>query len=83
MAATYAIIAKVYVAALHLLLGVENTNMVGFLFVQILELKSVFLFAARTERYQHLDSEEEEDTNDDDHMKIRQFSSCSPRFSKV
>ncbi|XP_039175672.1 microtubule-associated serine/threonine-protein kinase 2 isoform X5 [Crotalus tigris] len=40
-------------------------------------------FDTRTERYQHLDSEEEEDTNDDDHMKIRQFSSCSPRFSKV
>uniref|UniRef100_A0A8C7DX02 non-specific serine/threonine protein kinase n=1 Tax=Naja naja TaxID=35670 RepID=A0A8C7DX02_NAJNA len=39
-------------------------------------------FDTRTERYQHLDSEEEEDTNDDDHMKIRQFSSCSPRFSK-
>uniref|UniRef100_A0A8C6X9R9 non-specific serine/threonine protein kinase n=1 Tax=Naja naja TaxID=35670 RepID=A0A8C6X9R9_NAJNA len=37
-------------------------------------------FDTRTERYQHLDSEEEEDTNDDDHMKIRQFSSCSPRF---
>ncbi|NXS07034.1 MAST2 kinase, partial [Neodrepanis coruscans] len=40
-------------------------------------------FAARSERYQHLDSEEEEDTNDDDHVEIRQFSSCSPRFSKV
>lgn len=41
------------------------------------------LFTARSERYQHLDSEEEEDTNDDDHVEIRQFSSCSPRFSKV
>lgn len=41
------------------------------------------LFPARSERYQHLDSEEEEDTNDDDHVEIRQFSSCSPRFSKV
>ncbi|KAM6457377.1 microtubule-associated serine/threonine-protein kinase 2 isoform 2-T2 [Liasis olivaceus] len=40
-------------------------------------------FDTRTERYQHLDSEEEEDTNDDDHVEIRQFSSCSPRFSKV
>uniref|UniRef100_A0A8C0V3W2 non-specific serine/threonine protein kinase n=1 Tax=Cyanistes caeruleus TaxID=156563 RepID=A0A8C0V3W2_CYACU len=38
---------------------------------------------SRSERYQHLDSEEEEDTNDDDHVEIRQFSSCSPRFSKV
>ncbi|TFK01729.1 PH and SEC7 domain-containing protein 1 [Platysternon megacephalum] len=40
-------------------------------------------FDTRTERYQHLDSEEDEDTNDDDHVEIRQFSSCSPRFSKV
>ncbi|KFO64524.1 Microtubule-associated serine/threonine-protein kinase 1, partial [Corvus brachyrhynchos] len=39
-------------------------------------------FDTRSERYQHLDSEEEEDTNDDDHVEIRQFSSCSPRFSK-
>ncbi|NXH12423.1 MAST2 kinase, partial [Bucco capensis] len=40
-------------------------------------------FDTRSERYQHLDSDEEEDTNDDDHVEIRQFSSCSPRFSKV
>uniref|UniRef100_A0A670IR45 non-specific serine/threonine protein kinase n=1 Tax=Podarcis muralis TaxID=64176 RepID=A0A670IR45_PODMU len=40
-------------------------------------------FDTRTERYQHLDSEEEDDTNDDDHVELRQFSSCSPRFSKV
>nr|XP_021141302.1 microtubule-associated serine/threonine-protein kinase 2 isoform X7 [Columba livia] len=40
-------------------------------------------FDTRSERYHHLDSEEEEDTNDDDHVEIRQFSSCSPRFSKV
>uniref|UniRef100_A0A8D0DXZ5 non-specific serine/threonine protein kinase n=1 Tax=Salvator merianae TaxID=96440 RepID=A0A8D0DXZ5_SALMN len=40
-------------------------------------------FDTRTEKYQHLDSEEEEDTNDDDHVEIKQFSSCSPRFSKV
>lgn len=40
-------------------------------------------FDTRSERYQHLDSEEEEDTNDDEHVEIRQFSSCSPRFSKV
>uniref|UniRef100_A0A670IT60 non-specific serine/threonine protein kinase n=1 Tax=Podarcis muralis TaxID=64176 RepID=A0A670IT60_PODMU len=37
-------------------------------------------FDTRTERYQHLDSEEEDDTNDDDHVELRQFSSCSPRF---
>uniref|UniRef100_A0A8C8VPC0 non-specific serine/threonine protein kinase n=1 Tax=Pelusios castaneus TaxID=367368 RepID=A0A8C8VPC0_9SAUR len=40
-------------------------------------------FDTRSERYHHIDSEEDEDTNDDDHVEIRQFSSCSPRFSKV
>lgn len=46
---------------------------------------SFFLFhsLARSDRYHHVDSEEEDDTNDDDHLEIRQFSSCSPRFSKV
>lgn len=39
--------------------------------------------AARSDRYHHVDSEEEDDTNDDEHVEIRQFSSCSPRFSKV
>uniref|UniRef100_A0A670IRQ1 non-specific serine/threonine protein kinase n=1 Tax=Podarcis muralis TaxID=64176 RepID=A0A670IRQ1_PODMU len=39
-------------------------------------------FDTRTERYQHLDSEEEDDTNDDDHVELRQFSSCSPRLRK-
>ncbi|KAG8436979.1 hypothetical protein GDO86_007893 [Hymenochirus boettgeri] len=40
-------------------------------------------FDTRSERYQHMESEEEEDTNDEDRLEIRQFSSCSPRFSKV
>ncbi|KAM6962435.1 microtubule-associated serine/threonine-protein kinase 2 [Aplochiton taeniatus] len=40
-------------------------------------------FDTRSDRYHHLDSEDEEDTNDDEHVEIRQFSSCSPRFSKV
>ncbi|KAA0712949.1 Microtubule-associated serine/threonine-protein kinase 2 [Triplophysa tibetana] len=40
-------------------------------------------FDTRADRYHHVDSEEEDDTNDDDHLEIRQFSSCSPRFSKV
>ncbi|XP_041967447.1 microtubule-associated serine/threonine-protein kinase 2 isoform X3 [Alosa sapidissima] len=40
-------------------------------------------FDTRSDRYHHVDSEEEEDTNDDEHLEIRQFSSCSPRFSKV
>uniref|UniRef100_A0A4W3I529 non-specific serine/threonine protein kinase n=1 Tax=Callorhinchus milii TaxID=7868 RepID=A0A4W3I529_CALMI len=40
-------------------------------------------FDTRSDRYHHLDSDEEDDTNDDDRVEIRQFSSCSPRFSKV
>ncbi|XP_073450063.1 microtubule-associated serine/threonine-protein kinase 2 [Aquarana catesbeiana] len=40
-------------------------------------------FDTRSERYQHLDSEEEDDTNDEDRLEIKQFSSCSPRYSKV
>ncbi|XP_062251754.1 microtubule-associated serine/threonine-protein kinase 2 isoform X5 [Platichthys flesus] len=40
-------------------------------------------FDTRSDRYHHLDSEEEDDTNDEEHVEIRQFSSCSPRFSKV
>lgn len=44
---------------------------------------SFFDLLARSDRYHHVDSEEEDDTNDDDHLEIRQFSSCSPRFSKV
>nr|XP_046247386.1 microtubule-associated serine/threonine-protein kinase 2 isoform X4 [Scatophagus argus] len=39
-------------------------------------------FDTRSDRYHHVDSEEEDDTNDDEHVEIRQFSSCSPRFSK-
>ncbi|XP_017335295.1 microtubule-associated serine/threonine-protein kinase 2 isoform X2 [Ictalurus punctatus] len=40
-------------------------------------------FDTRSDRYHHVDSEEEEDTNDDERLEIRQFSSCSPRFNKV
>ncbi|XP_051788654.1 microtubule-associated serine/threonine-protein kinase 2 isoform X2 [Erpetoichthys calabaricus] len=40
-------------------------------------------FDTRSDRYHHVDSEEEDDTNDEEHVEIRQFSSCSPRFSKV
>lgn len=40
-------------------------------------------FTARSERYHHLETEEE-DTNDEDfNVDLRQFSSCSHRFSKV
>ncbi|KAG5853889.1 hypothetical protein ANANG_G00031610 [Anguilla anguilla] len=37
----------------------------------------------RSERYHHINSYDEDDTNDDEPVEIRQFSSCSPRFSKV
>ncbi|XP_018099158.1 microtubule-associated serine/threonine-protein kinase 3-like isoform X2 [Xenopus laevis] len=41
-------------------------------------------FDTRSERYHHLASEEDEETNDDESsVEIRQFSSCSNRFSKV
>ncbi|XP_028822509.1 microtubule-associated serine/threonine-protein kinase 1-like isoform X3 [Denticeps clupeoides] len=40
-------------------------------------------FDTRSERYRHINSYDEEDTNDDEPVEISQFSSCSPRFSKV
>uniref|UniRef100_A0A8C2KKT2 non-specific serine/threonine protein kinase n=1 Tax=Cyprinus carpio TaxID=7962 RepID=A0A8C2KKT2_CYPCA len=40
-------------------------------------------FDTRSERYRHINSYDEDDTNDDEPVEIRQFSSCSPRFSKV
>ncbi|XP_027622388.1 microtubule-associated serine/threonine-protein kinase 2 isoform X2 [Tupaia chinensis] len=40
-------------------------------------------FDTRSERYQHVDSEDEEEVSEDGCLEIRQFSSCSPRFSKV
>ncbi|KAJ3599384.1 hypothetical protein NHX12_033347, partial [Muraenolepis orangiensis] len=40
-------------------------------------------FDTRADRYHHLESEDEDDTNDEEHVEMRQFSSCSPRFSKV
>ncbi|KPP73821.1 microtubule-associated serine/threonine-protein kinase 4-like, partial [Scleropages formosus] len=40
-------------------------------------------FDTRSERYHHLETEEE-DTNDEDfNVELRQFSSCSHRFSKI
>uniref|UniRef100_A0A4W5LD16 Uncharacterized protein n=1 Tax=Hucho hucho TaxID=62062 RepID=A0A4W5LD16_9TELE len=44
-----------------------------------------FIPTARSDRYHHLETEEEEeDTNDEDfNVELRQFSSCSHRFSKV
>ncbi|XP_053776324.1 microtubule-associated serine/threonine-protein kinase 2 isoform X5 [Desmodus rotundus] len=40
-------------------------------------------FDTRSDRYRHLDSEDEEEVSEDGCLEIRQFSSCSPRFSKV
>lgn len=43
-----------------------------------------FSIAARSDRYHHLETEEEDDTNDEDfNVELRQFSSSSHRFSKV
>lgn len=44
---------------------------------------AVFL-VARNERYCHLDSDEDDETNDDESsLELRQFSSVAHRFSKV
>uniref|UniRef100_A0A480PR98 non-specific serine/threonine protein kinase n=1 Tax=Sus scrofa TaxID=9823 RepID=A0A480PR98_PIG len=40
-------------------------------------------FDTRSERYHHMDSEDEGEASEDGCLEIRQFSSCSPRFSKV
>ncbi|XP_030825998.1 LOW QUALITY PROTEIN: microtubule-associated serine/threonine-protein kinase 1 [Camarhynchus parvulus] len=40
-------------------------------------------FDTRSDRYAHVTSYEDEDTTEDEPVEIRQFSSCSPRFSKV
>uniref|UniRef100_UPI0037E9777F microtubule-associated serine/threonine-protein kinase 1-like n=1 Tax=Semicossyphus pulcher TaxID=241346 RepID=UPI0037E9777F len=40
-------------------------------------------FDTRSDRYHHINTYDEDDTNDDEPVEIRQFSSCSPRFSKV
>ncbi|XP_026964426.1 microtubule-associated serine/threonine-protein kinase 2 isoform X3 [Sagmatias obliquidens] len=40
-------------------------------------------FDTRSERYHHMDSEDEEEVSEDGYLEIRQFSSCSPRFSKA
>ncbi|XP_060539424.1 microtubule-associated serine/threonine-protein kinase 1 isoform X1 [Pantherophis guttatus] len=40
-------------------------------------------FDTRSDRYHHINSYDDEDTTEDEPVEIRQFSSCSPRFSKV
>ncbi|XP_034045768.1 microtubule-associated serine/threonine-protein kinase 1-like isoform X3 [Thalassophryne amazonica] len=40
-------------------------------------------FDTRSDRYHHVHSYDEDDTNDDEPVEIHHFSSCSPRFSKV
>uniref|UniRef100_A0A6Q2ZLB0 non-specific serine/threonine protein kinase n=1 Tax=Esox lucius TaxID=8010 RepID=A0A6Q2ZLB0_ESOLU len=39
-------------------------------------------FDTRSDRYHHIHSYDEDDTNDDEPVEIRRFSSCSSRFSK-
>lgn len=59
------------------------------IFLDIWTLISVFfpvffLLSARSDRYHHLASDEDEETNDEESsLEIRQFSSWSHRFSKV
>lgn len=44
----------------------------------------LFIILARSERYHHLASDEDEETNDEESsLEIRQFASWSHRFSKV
>ncbi|XP_028909262.1 microtubule-associated serine/threonine-protein kinase 1 isoform X1 [Ornithorhynchus anatinus] len=40
-------------------------------------------FDTRSDRYHHVNSYDEDETTEDEPVEIRQFSSCSPRFSKV
>uniref|UniRef100_A0A8C5V4U5 non-specific serine/threonine protein kinase n=1 Tax=Microcebus murinus TaxID=30608 RepID=A0A8C5V4U5_MICMU len=40
-------------------------------------------FDTRSDRYHHVNSYDEDDTTEEEPVEIRQFSSCSPRFSKV
>lgn len=48
------------------------------------DIEFVPLFSARSERYHHLASDEDEETNDEESsLEIRQFASWSHRFSKV
>lgn len=49
----------------------------------VLKLINCVFGLARSERYHHVDSEDEEEVSEDGCLEIRQFSSCSPRFSKV
>uniref|UniRef100_A0A7N8YDR2 non-specific serine/threonine protein kinase n=1 Tax=Mastacembelus armatus TaxID=205130 RepID=A0A7N8YDR2_9TELE len=38
-------------------------------------------FDTRSDRYHHINTYDEDDTNDDEPVEIKQFSSCSPRFN--
>ncbi|XP_038235114.1 LOW QUALITY PROTEIN: microtubule-associated serine/threonine-protein kinase 1 [Dermochelys coriacea] len=40
-------------------------------------------FDTRSDKYHHINSYDDDDTTEDEPVEIRQFSSCSPRFSKV
>lgn len=60
----------------------SDTNLFKMLKSQLPTL-SFSCLPARSDRYHHINTYDEDDTNDDEPVEIRQFSSCSPRFSKV
>lgn len=65
-----------------IVLSVNNKAYYPFLLANSNNL--LHLSVARSEKYHHMETEEEDDTNDEDfNLEIRQFSSCSHRFSKV
>lgn len=61
-----------------------GNNKIYYLVLPVNSVNLFLLFVARSEKYHHMETEEEDDTNDEDfNLEIRQFSSCSHRFSKV
>lgn len=55
-----------------------------FEFLLHFELLPFFPYSARLDRYHHLASDEDDETNDEESsLEIRQFASWSHRFSKV
>ncbi|XP_036069207.1 microtubule-associated serine/threonine-protein kinase 1 isoform X3 [Oryzias melastigma] len=52
-------------------------------YIKVKLTRMLLSLPARSDRYQHINTYDEDDTNDDEPVEIRQFSSCSPRFSKV
>lgn len=47
-------------------------------------LHLLFLLAARTDRYNHdLETDDDDDDDDDDSLEFSNFSTCSPRYSRI